>query len=198
MPNLKKNRYVAYLALYILYLLQAFLGLIARIQQFIDTRNRKDIFIALTILYAGFIFFLSSRSDLSIPASIFKIPLMYELAYILEGLGLAYFIDIAEYAHQNMDKIAHMILYFGLGILLHLTFRNSENVILRRYAAIFAFSLGIIYGITDEIHQSFVPGRTASMHDLLANGIGLTIAQILFVILILVNLQRKKGKYNRE
>jgi VanZ family protein len=161
-------------------------------------KHKKDILIALTILYAGFIFYLSSQSDLSVPASIFKIPVMYELADIAKNLGLGFIIDIAEYAHEHMDKVAHMFLYFGLGLLLHMTFKNSDNVILRKYAAIFAVIVGVLYGISDEYHQSFVPGRSSSVHDILADGIGVTIAQILFVILVLINLNRKKEKDDRE
>ena len=198
MKKLLKNKYTAYLALYALYFMQFLLDIVSRIQGFDYKRNKKNILIALTILYAGFIFYLSSQSNLSIPSSMFKIPIMYQLADIFKSLGLVFIIDIAEYAYANMDKVAHMFLYFGLGMLLHLTFRNSEHIVLKKYAAIFAVLLGIIYGITDEFHQSFVPGRTSSIHDLLADGIGVTIAQIIFVILIIINLQRKKSKNDRE
>ena len=202
MRNLIKNRYIAYLLLHALYFLQALLNLVSRILSFdygqikkLDLiQSKKNVFIILTLLYAGFIFYLSSQSDISIPSSMFKIPILYELAEILTDLNMDFLIDIAKYVYGNIDKLAHMLLYFGLGLLLHLTFKNSENTILRKYAAILAVLLGIIYGITDEYHQSFVPGRTASLHDLLADGIGVTIAQIIFVILILLNLKRKKGK----
>lgn len=192
MKNWKKNRYIAYLTLYILYAIKAFFDMVSRIQRFDYAGNKKNILIALTLLYAGFIFYLSSQSNLSIPSSVFKIPIMYELADVLENLRLGFFIDIAEYGYTRMDKVAHMFLYFGLGVLLHLTFRNSDNSLLKKYAAIFAVLLGVVYGITDEYHQSFVPGRTSSIHDLLADGIGVTIAQIIFVILILMNIRRKK------
>ncbi len=198
MPSLLKNKYVAYAALYLLYLVQAILELVSRIQHFDYEKNKKKILIILTVLYAFFIFYLSSQSDLAIPASAFKIPIAYEIADFLESHGLFFILEIADYAHQHMDKVAHMFLYFGLGVLLHLTFRSSDNVILRKYAAIFAVILGVIYGITDEYHQSFVPGRSSSVHDLLADGIGVTIAQILFVILLVINLRKKKGEVDRE
>ncbi len=198
MKNFIKNKYIAYLALSGLYILQFLLNIVSHIQKFDYKRNKKNILIVLTILYAGFIFYLSSQSNLSIPSSMFKIPIMYQLADIFKSLGLVFIIDIAEYSYYHMDKVAHLFLYFGLGILLHLTFRNSENIVLKKYAAIFAVLLGIIYGITDEFHQSFVPGRSSNIHDLLADGIGVTIAQIIFVVLILINLQRKKSKNDRE
>jgi VanZ family protein len=192
MRDLFKNKYIASIALFFLQMIQLILKMISWIQHFDYMKHKKEILISLTILYAGFIFYLSAQTNLSVPASIFKIPIMYELADIAENLGFGFLIDIADYAHGHIDKIAHMFLYFGLGVLLHLTFKNSDNVVLKKYAAIFAVILGIIYGVSDEYHQSFVPGRSSSVHDLLADGIGVTIAQVLFVILILINLRRKK------
>jgi VanZ family protein len=192
MPDYLKNKYIAFIALYFLYFIQLVLDLVSRLQHFDYMKHKKEILVSLTILYAGFIFYLSAQANLSVPSSVFKIPIMYELADIAKSLGLDFLIDIAEYAYYHMDKVAHMFLYFGLGVLLHLTFKNSDHVILKKYAAIFAVILGVIYGITDEFHQSFVPGRSSSVHDLLADGIGVTIAQILFLVLILMNLRRKK------
>ncbi len=40
-------------------------------------------------------------------------------------------------------------------------------------ARVLAFAAGIAYAITDEIHQSFVPGRVASGVDLVVDAIGL-------------------------
>ncbi|WMW25419.1 VanZ family protein [Methanolobus sediminis] len=198
MQNLLKNKYIALFVLYFLYFIQFILKQVSLVQHFDYMKHKKEILIALTVLYAGFIFYLSAQANLSVPSSYFKIPIMYELADIAKSLGLNFVIDIAEYAYMHMDKVAHMFLYFGLGVLLHLTFQNSDNVFLRKYAAIIAVVLGVFYGISDEFHQSFVPGRTSSVYDLMADGIGLTIAQIIFVILILINLRRKKKKDGRE
>jgi VanZ family protein len=192
MHDLFRNKFIAFIAFYFLQLKQLINKVILWIQHFDYMKYKKEILISLTILYAGFIFYLSAQANLGVPPSAFKIPIMYELADIVKSLGLDFVIDIAEYAYWHMDKVAHMFLYFGLGALLHLTFKNSDHVFLRKYAAIFAVIFGVIYGITDEFHQSFVPGRSSSVYDLLADGIGVTIAQILFVALILMNLRRKK------
>ncbi|WP_406661241.1 VanZ family protein [Methanolobus sp. ZRKC3] len=164
-----------------------------------DYRNNKSrIFLLLTLLYAAMIFYLSSRSDISIPASMLEMPLLHTIKDFLESSGLYFAVDLVEYSYYHRDKIAHMFLYFGLGLLLHLTFGNSGNTFLRKYAAVFAVVLGVIYGITDEIHQSYVPGRTASVHDLLADGIGVTIAQLVFILFVLKSLQNRKEKKRKE
>lgn len=41
---------------------------------------------------------------------------------------------------------------------------------------------GIILGFLDEFHQMFVSGRNADIKDLVADGVGLIIATILFRI----------------
>jgi len=42
----------------------------------------------------------------------------------------------------------------------------------RRVLSITAFSICFVYGITDELHQFFVPDRCTSFIDLVADGIG--------------------------
>ena len=46
-------------------------------------------------------------------------------------------------------------------------------------ARLAAFAAGIAYAITDEIHQSFVPGRVASGIDLLVDAVGLAVGIVL-------------------
>lgn len=40
--------------------------------------------------------------------------------------------------------------------------------------------IAFIYGISDEIHQAFVPGRTASIFDAISDGFGGLIGAIIF------------------
>ncbi|AKB65786.1 hypothetical protein MSMAS_2590 [Methanosarcina mazei S-6] len=55
--------------------------------------------------------------------------------------------------------------------------------------------MGTVYGILNEIFQSFLPYRTASVEDAVSNLIGLLLAQIfviLFVLALKSVLNRKK------
>ncbi|MGB9561605.1 MAG: VanZ family protein, partial [bacterium] len=70
------------------------------------------------------------------------------------------------------DKVVHIILYAGLGAIvfeLMLAHRPAEKL-----SMIFLFSLVCcsIYGALDEIHQKYVPGRTCSFGDFLADTAG--------------------------
>jgi VanZ family protein len=152
------------------------------------------IFAALSVLYAALIFYLSSLSSINISGDYFKFPFAYKVADFLEQHSMSFIIDFAHYCYYNIDKIEHMALYFGFGILLYLTFRNSKYTGLKKYAPIVAIIVGVLYGITDEFHQSYVPGRVSSTADLLANGIGVTIAQIAILILIVIKLANMKRR----
>jgi len=66
------------------------------------------------------------------------------------------------------DKVMHLALYSVLGGTLQFG-RLSSNSGLAHWTVI---AIGIIYGVSDEWHQSFVPGRNPSAADLLADTIG--------------------------
>jgi VanZ family protein len=198
MPNLLQNKLVAQLVLWSLYLARGFLGALSSVLSYDYWKNRKYLFLTITVAYAAMIFYLSSRSDIAVPTDMFKIPLVYAIKDLLEGAGIYFVTDLVEYAYAHKDKVAHMFLYFGLGVFLHMTFRSSDNPVMRRYAAPFAFIVGILYGISDEIHQSYVPGRTSSVADLFANGLGLMLAQFILLGLILWGLQERKKRKHRD
>jgi VanZ family protein len=73
------------------------------------------------------------------------------------------------------DKSLHGGLYagFALVILRALAKRWERVTVLTAGAAIVA---AVLYGITDEFHQSFVPGRTSDVADVYADGTGATVA----------------------
>ena len=140
--------------------------------------NKTHIFLTFTCLYAAFLFYLSSLSITPEPPT----PgFLYEFARQLEALGLQFLLYPLYYAYQYPDKFVHMLLYLGFGLLLNLTLSSSKNSRISKYAAPLAIFIGTIYAITDEIHQSFVPYRTASALDLYADFLGLLLAQLLVI-----------------
>ena len=67
------------------------------------------------------------------------------------------------------DKLAHFLAYAVLGALLaHAQTRTG-------WPPAAAVALGIAYGASDEWHQSFVPGRSVSGLDWLADLCGVTL-----------------------
>lgn len=72
------------------------------------------------------------------------------------------------------DYVAHMVVYAVLGVL---AFRAWRVEGLRpAQAAWAAFLLCVVYGVSDEWHQSFVPNRTPSVLDVVADAVGAGVA----------------------
>jgi len=72
---------------------------------------------------------------------------------------------------QNSDKFIHLCAYLLLAFLANLSLYKS-GVKIKKYVFMFAFLIATLYGITDEFHQAFVPGRDASIGDVIADSIG--------------------------
>jgi VanZ family protein len=64
------------------------------------------------------------------------------------------------------DKIAHFGAYAVLGLLTARAFSATG------YSAVAAILAVILFGATDELHQSFVPGRSADLADWIADSLG--------------------------
>jgi len=71
-----------------------------------------------------------------------------------------------------VDKVLHFTAYGIMGILFYRayqTLRIKDNIQLLMLLSVVSASL---YGISDEIHQSFVPFREAEVADVIADIIG--------------------------
>ena len=88
------------------------------------------------------------------------------------------------------DKIKHFGAFFGLSILLSLTLLyQNKNLLFKNYFLAAALVISSIYGLLDEIHQSFVPGRNSEFLDWVADSLGAAVG--VFVVFYLL----KKFKY---
>jgi VanZ family protein len=117
--------------------------------------NKKVLYLSATIAYALLIFLLSSLSG-----------------------------DKTEklYLFKHSDKIIHLLEYAVLCFLVSKALSSTLKENVRRYTGLIAVVISLLYAITDEFHQSFVPGRYASMYDIFADGIGAVISQIILYI----------------
>lgn len=93
--------------------------------------------------WCGFIYWMSSRTNIPEPG--FWLP---------------------PYA----DKIMHGVLYAILSSLAYVWARAMHFTPFR--ALLLAIPLASIYGITDEWHQSYVPGRHPDVYDWIADTVG--------------------------
>ena len=66
-----------------------------------------------------------------------------------------------------LDKLEHVIEYSVLGFLAVSCFKKID-----RKTIILAILITSLYGVLDEFHQYFVPGRDFSIFDILADSLG--------------------------
>jgi VanZ family protein len=78
--------------------------------------------------------------------------------------------------HFLVRKAGHLTEYAILATLAARAFRYSYHRFLKSHWFAFSLGLAITYALTDEFHQSFVPSRTASLHDSLIDSAGALIA----------------------
>ena len=90
-----------------------------------------------------------------------------------------------------MRKNAHYFLYLTGGIILS-AFFYAQNKANRRYT-LYTIVTGIVYSMTDEFHQKFVPGRTSSIKDIGIDSLGVITGVVIFILIIYV-LRRRKLK----
>jgi len=70
----------------------------------------------------------------------------------------------------GVDKLLHLAAYALMGALCYRAF--SSLAIERKSAVVFSLLAGVLYGVSDEVHQYFVPARDAELLDAVADAIG--------------------------
>lgn len=77
------------------------------------------------------------------------------------------------------DKYVHFIIYFGLCLLFFYSLNNQTKFTkLHQSPLFFALLFTSLFGITDELHQYFVPNRSCDILDWTADTIGALICVI--------------------
>lgn len=72
------------------------------------------------------------------------------------------------------DKIEHLFAYFILSILFTLAlYVQEKNQFLKKNWNVYSVIILTAYGIFDEVHQFFIPGRFFDWLDLLSNFVGI-------------------------
>jgi len=108
-----------------------------------------------------------------------------DVQYPYVALGWALFIiglssipgeDLPSPPILNFDKLAHVGVYGVLGALVYLALLHQAKFpFLIRNAFLASTFLGSAYGVTDELHQLFVPGRSCDILDWTADTIGVIV-----------------------
>lgn len=87
--------------------------------------------------------------------------------------------------------LGHLLVYFTLACLL--AFALAPDWRLTRSRMVAVVLICVLYGISDEIHQSFVEGRTASLFDVGVDAVGAA-AGVAFSAYLLGRLAMWRGE----
>jgi VanZ family protein len=100
-----------------------------------------------------------------------------------------------EAIHLVFRKLGHVTEYAILAALLWRALRGSFNALSRRTVSICTFIVAATFAASDEFHQSFVPTRTATLHDVFIDCVGvlLTVA-----ICLVISRSREHARSRRR
>jgi VanZ family protein len=96
------------------------------------------------------------------------------------------------------DKPWHLLAYLGLGVLTVRAVARGLGAWISWRAAVIAAAIAVGYAVTDEVHQMFVPGRSAQLSDLLADTMGVVAGVSLCWLWGVVAGQRPEAATSRD
>ncbi|GEN46657.1 VanZ family protein [Alkalibacillus haloalkaliphilus] len=97
-------------------------------------------------------------------------------------LSIVPFIDAdTDWVHYLIRKAAHFFIYFVLGILVMNALRVS-GVELKRSAWV-TIVVCLLYAISDEVHQLYIPGRSGEVSDVVLDTVGAGFGVLLYVVI---------------
>lgn len=74
---------------------------------------------------------------------------------------------------EIQDKFYHFVFYAVFGYLVARSFFLLKfSQLFQRHYLVFAVVFSAVYGLSDEIHQYYIPGRFCSLGDFVADGLG--------------------------
>ena len=152
---------------------------------------KKSIFIVLLVLWMGFIFSMScENAEESSNTSGQTIKVVLSTVPEFEKQPEEVKVNIIEELQFIVRKSAHFIGYMILGILASGLILYYGNIN-KKY--LLAFLICVIYAISDEIHQLFVPGRSGQVRDVLIDSAGslLGIILVMAFVKILIKFNKK-------
>ncbi len=103
--------------------------------------------------------------------------------------------EISIAFHSIVRKGAHFAIYAVLGFLIALLFGEYKVYGIKQLA--YSVVCVALYSCSDEFHQSFVPGRSAQLSDVIIDVLG-GLSGAVFAILISIAIRKITKKHHTE
>lgn len=163
-----------------------------------SNHTKKIIFVILILLNCITIFYFSNQiADNSGKQSSKVVEIVLKLIPFIDNMQEPDRTTIIQtILTPIVRKMAHFSIYAMLGILtINYTNTIEEKKITKRI--IYALTFCMLYAITDEFHQYFIPGRSAEIRDVLIDSLGALIG-ILLTIGISKTINKLKTNIERK
>lgn len=102
--------------------------------------------------------------------------------------------NIMNKMERIIRKMAHFSIYTVVGLLL-MSLISTYNI-KEKNRLIITLTTGIIYASSDEIHQSFVPGRSPMITDVVIDTMGVILGILLIILGKKIIKKYRKNKQN--
>ena len=114
--------------------------------------------------------------------------ILSKLPLLVASAGIFYFSSLPQppfvlTSFQWQDKVLHLAAYFAYGITIALAIHVHQSISSNKKMTLIGL-IGFLYALSDEYHQSFVPGRTSELGDIIADWIGVISAIMLYRLCI--------------
>jgi len=102
---------------------------------------------------------------------------------LLIAIEIFYFSSISSFAEApmkgiNFSIVYHLIVFFLFAFFLLITIKGESKFKVKHI--FWTIIISLIYAISDEVHQVFVPGRFSSISDIMVDLVGILLAVLIY------------------
>lgn len=127
---------------------------------------KKIKYLAPSIVFASLIFIISNQENIKLP----------------------------EIGFDLIDKFLHFFAYLIFGLTIFWAIFNLYSEKNTRTKFVYLLIIGTIYALTDELHQSYIPGRTFDIFDIVADILGICASYLVFGYVVKL-IKSIRGKF---
>lgn len=95
-----------------------------------------------------------------------------------------------SYGSNLYSILYHLLAFFFLSLFLSISLVKGK----RKNFLLISITAAILYALTDEIHQFFVPGRSSSLKDAFTDAVGISFASLVYFITIIYRQKKARIK----
>ena len=158
-------------------------------------RKQRILYAILLFIWITIIFIMSSqRANESAQLSNTFVVKIVKLIYPgFSNFSAEKQLEIMQLTSFLVRKTAHFLEYFVLGVF-SILLVDTHKKYKCKYRVLTAILFCIVYAVSDEVHQHFVPGRACRFVDVIIDTSGALIAILILTLIKNKTLGRKSGE----